>query len=128
MSNASTFAVGQKWTVKNSGMTIVIGRIDPFPGGETAVYVSVFGVPCPPNMGRTTTDMGHAPFDGDALAKSVDKLTATNAHVADQFEAGYANWQQAKGGIFTVPVSELPKLLFTAIQHGQRKRNDTLAP
>jgi len=122
-SNTPAFAVGQKWTVKNSGMTIVVGRIDPFAGGKTAISISVFDVPCPPGTGCTTTTIGHAPFDRDALAKSVDKLIGTSVPTADQFENGYTNWQQAKGGIFTVPVSELPNLLTTTIQSGQRRRD-----
>lgn len=117
---APSFQPGQMWTVKNSGIRIVIGRTDPFADGKTAVSVSVFYVPCPPKMGCTTTVVAHAPFDSEALAKSVDRLIATDAKTALDFERGYANWQQAHGGIFTVPVSQIPDLLFTAIQKGEQ--------
>jgi hypothetical protein len=112
---APEFLVGQKWTVKDSGMTIVIGRIEPFPGGKTAISVSVFDVPCPPGAGCVTTVVAHAPFDSATLATSVDKLIAKDATPAQNFDEGYANWKQANGGIFTVPVSKLPELLFRAI-------------
>ena len=109
-----SFAISQKWTVKDSGITIVIGRINPFPGGKTAISVSLFDVPCPPWAGCTTMTVARAPFYGDALAKSVDKLVTTGAQTAPQFQQGYENWTQAKGGVLTVPVSRMPELLFKA--------------
>ena len=115
------FQVGQKWSIKDSPIRIVIGRIDPFPGGKTAISISVFNVPCPPEAGCTAITMGHTPFDSEALAKSVDKLIGEHEATAPEFEAGYANWQQAKGGIFTIPVSQLPQVTFTTIQHGKIK-------
>ena len=45
---------------------------------------------------------------------SVDKLVSNGEQTAPQFEQGYANWKQANGGVFTVPVSKLPELLFKA--------------
>ncbi len=110
--DAPNFQVGQKWTIKDSSVTIVIGRIEPFGDGLTAISVSVFDVPCPPALGCTTTAVQHAPFDSATLAASVDKLIDTHAPLAPGFEGGYATWKQAKGGVFIVPVSQLPELLF----------------
>jgi len=106
------FQPGQMWTVKDSDIRIVIGRIEPFVKDKTAVSISVFNVPCPPQAGCKTTVVAHAPFDANTLADSVDKLVSTDAQTAPQFEGGYANWKQANGGVFTVPVSKLPDLLF----------------
>jgi len=106
------FQPGQMWTVKNSDIRIVIGRVEPFVKDKTAVSISVFNVPCPPQAGCKTTVVAHAPFDATTLADSVDRLVATDAQTAPQFEGGYANWKQANGGVFTVPVSKLPDLLF----------------
>jgi hypothetical protein len=108
------FKVGQMWTIKSSDMDIVVGRVEPFGSEKTAVSISVLNVPCPPEAGCKTTVVGHAPFDSNALASSVDKLVSTDAKTAPQFEDGYANWKSAKGGVFTVPVSQLPELLFKA--------------
>ena len=113
------FQPGQKWTVKDSPMTIVIGTVEPFAKDKTAVSVSVFGVPCPPDAGCSATDVAHAPFDGEVLAQSVDKLVDSHAATAAQYENGYANWKQAKGGIFTIPVRDLPKLLFRTLTDGK---------
>src|SRR5437868_8087940 len=106
------FQPGQMWTVKDSDIRIVIGRIEPFVKDKTAISISVFNVPCPPQAGCKTTVVAHAPFDANTLADSVDKLVSTDAQTAPQFEGGYANWRQANGGVFTVPVSKLPDLLF----------------
>jgi len=106
------FQPGQMWTVKDSDIRIVIGRIEPFVKDKTAVSISVFNVPCPPQAGCKTTVVAHAPFDASTLADSVDKLVSTDAQTAPQFEGGYANWKQANGGVFTVPVNKLPDLLF----------------
>ena len=56
--------------------------------------------------------VAHAPFDAEVLANSVDKLVGTSSQTAPQFDQGYANWKQANGGVFTVPVSKLPEILF----------------
>jgi hypothetical protein len=108
------FQAGQMWTVKGSDIRIVVGRVEPFAKDKTAVSITVLSVPCPAQAGCKTTVVAHAPFDADTLAGSVDRLVATDASTAPQFEQGYANWKQAHGGVFTVPVSQLPDLLFKA--------------
>jgi len=100
------FQPGQMWTVKDSDIRVVVGRVETFVKDKTAVSISVFNVPCPPQAGCKTTVVAHAPFDANALADSVDKLVSTDAQTAPQFEGGYANWKHANGGVFTVPVSK----------------------
>jgi len=119
--DAVAFKVGQMWTIKNSAIRIVIGRIEPFLPNKTAIHVSVLDVPCPRAAGCTTTVVAHAPFDEAALAASVDQKVSDSAPVADAFESGYAQWKTAKGGVFTIPVSELPNLLFKALGSGARQ-------
>src|SRR3569832_1018292 len=106
------FQPGQMWTVKDSDIRIVIGRIEPFVKDKTAVSISVFNVPCPPQAGCKTTVVAHAPFDANTLADSVDKLVSTAAQPAPQFEGGYANWMLVFGGVFSVSVCFLLVLLF----------------
>src|ERR1051325_3998185 len=118
---APAFQVGQKWSIKDSGMQIVIGRIDPFPGAKTPVSISLFDMPCPPEAGCTTITLAHVPFDSDALAKSVDRLMGEHQATAPQFEEGYATWQLVKGGIYTIPVSQLPQVTFATVLKGQAK-------
>ena len=120
------FAPGQEWTIKAeppSAIKVVVGRIEPF-GKAVAVSVTLLDVPCPEGMGCTTTSVAHAPFDEQALEKSVDKMIATGVSPSPQFEEGYANWKAAKGGVFIVGVAQVPDLLFQAIQHGTRHAMD----
>ena len=114
-----SFAVGQKWSIKDSGITIVIGAVEPFSSDKTAVSISVFDVPCPAIAGCATTNVAHAPFDSHALEQSVDQLIATQQPLAPAYAQGYENWKNAKGGIFTIPVSRLPDLLFQALSTGK---------
>ena len=107
-----TFSPGQMWSIKDSTIRIVIGRVESFPGGKTAVSISVFDVPCPSGSGCTKTTVAHAPFDREILATSVDRLVGTDQPTAPSFENGYDNWKTAHGGIFTIPVKKLPELLF----------------
>lgn len=104
------FAPGQLWSVKPiaaATMRIVIGKIEP-QGGRTVVHVwvtAIKGFPDVPGLGRFE-GIGHMPFDAEALARSVDRLLATDVAPADDFEAGYATWQAEKGGVFTMSVPQ----------------------
>jgi hypothetical protein len=115
--NTPIFQPGQEWTIKDSGMTIVIGVVEPYAKG-TAISISVFDVPWPPAMGAETTHMAHVPFDSHALAQSVDKLMATDVAPAEEFEGGYQDWKAAKGGVFTILVTGLPGLMFKTVSDG----------
>ena len=123
-SQTISFEAGQKWTVKDGSMTIVIGVIEPFGSNRTAISVSVLNVPCPPQAGCTTTNVAHAPFDSQALSQSVDKLVDTHGSLAADFAQGYKNWKDAKGGIFTIPVSKLPDLLLQTLSSGTSLQNE----
>jgi hypothetical protein len=104
------FAPGQLWSVKAVGaatMRIVVGKVEPL-GGRTVVHVSVMaikGFPDVPGLGRFD-GVGHMPFDAAALARSVDRLLASDVEPAPDFQAGYATWQSEKGGVFTLSVPE----------------------
>jgi len=113
------FAVGQMWSIKSPTPTtakIVIGRVENF-SDMIAVHISVLDVPIPagaPGAGRTIA-IGHMPFEQTALAASVDQLLGTGASPDRNFEGGYANWQSAKGGIYTISVEKAVQLLFDAL-------------
>lgn len=103
------FAPGQEWSLKNSTMKVVIGRIDTLADGKAAVSISVFDVPSPPNypVDHPTMSMGHVPMDRDALAASVDSLLATGVAPDTAFEEGYKIWKDANGGVFTLTVQDI---------------------
>ena len=118
------FAPGQMWSIKSATPTttkVIIGRREEW-GGKIAVHVSVIDVPIPsdmPGAGRTTT-VHHMPFDEAALAASVDQLLVTDASPAPNFESGYAQWQSADGGIYTINVSKAVEILFDTLRQQSR--------
>ena len=103
-------AVGQVWSIKATPPTparVIIGRIEPWGDGKTAVSISVVDVP---------TDQGpvmlpHAPYDAAALAGSLDQLVATGRPSPNGFETGYQAWKDAHGGVFTVPVDKMVAMI-----------------
>ncbi len=111
---APEIAAGQEWSVKadpTSAIKVVIGRIEPW-GAKMAVHVSLLNVPVPPCGSRPLTmTVGHMPFDRDALARSVDALLDSNVAPAKDFEAGYQQWKSARGGIFSISVSDAASLV-----------------
>jgi hypothetical protein len=117
--SAPRFAPGQEWTIKSASPTtvkVVIDRLEPWLE-KVVVHVSIVDLPIPrgvPGAGGTTV-IGHMPFEQSALAASVDRLFATSVSPPPSFEAGYKNWQDAKGGIFTVSVEKAIEFTLQAI-------------
>jgi hypothetical protein len=122
-SPAPAFAPGQIWSIKSMLPTtakVVINRVETWEH-QVVVHVSIIDVPIPRNMpsaGRTT-DIGHMPFQQSALAASVDRLLATGALPASCYESGYKEWQDAKGGVFTINVEQAIKVVFQALSRRQ---------
>jgi hypothetical protein len=104
------FAPGQLWSIKPGAATtmrIVVGRVEPL-GERTVVHVSVIdiaGFPDVPGLGKFD-GVGHMPFDSTALAASVDRLLASDASPAHDFEAGYATWRAEAGGVYATSVPQ----------------------
>jgi hypothetical protein len=116
------FAPGQVWSIKSTPPTtarVIIDRIEPW-HQKVVVHVSIIDVPVPPSMSGTgTTAIGHMPFEESTLAASVDRLLATGASPVSGFESGYKNWQDAKGGIFTISVEKAIEFTFQTLNRRQ---------
>jgi len=52
------------------------------------------------------------PFEESAFAAAVDRLLITGVSPAPNFESGYQNWKDAKGGVFTVSVEKAMEFAF----------------
>lgn len=105
------FAVGQQWSIKSSLPTtakVIIDRIEPW-RDKTAIHVSIIDLPASSSGSdqMRVTRIDHIPFEESALAASVDKLLATGVAPPPNFEGGYKQWKEAKGGIFTIPVAQV---------------------
>lgn len=99
-------AEGQVWTLKDApsdAARVVIVRIEPY-GDAEAVHVSIYGLPNnPPGFAG---EIAHMPFDREALEASLGTLTSEAARTDLPFEGGYRQWKRAKGGIFTLSVTD----------------------
>jgi hypothetical protein len=105
------FEVGQVWKYAarpgESASTLTILRIDRPAGIPPIVHIAVSRVHVknPHAPGGFTSEIQHLPMDEAALRRSVTKLAREKATVPD-FSQGYKQWQEAKGGAFTVSVAE----------------------
>jgi hypothetical protein len=119
------FAPGQVWSIKSSLPTnakVVIGRVEAW-RNNVAVHVSVIDVQIPQDLagaGHTAT-VGHLPFEETALAASLDQLLATGASTTPDFERGYQQWKSDNGGIFTIGVAEVVRLVFETASKSNAK-------
>jgi hypothetical protein len=117
------FAPGQEWSIKSTSPTtakVVIGRVEAWQN-TVCVSVSIVDVPIPQDMPGAggTTQVAHVPFEKAALVASVDQLLATNVSPDPNFESGYKQWQDAKGGIFTISAEKAIEIVFQTINQRQ---------
>lgn len=117
----SSFSPGQVWTMSGAGLTetrIVVGDVER-KGHETIVHVSILNVPIPEDIapGGRTIDLPHAPFQEDALAKSVDSLERGGARPHDGFASGYETWtHEEDAGAYSIPATEAIAQIFQALR------------
>jgi hypothetical protein len=117
------FAPGQEWSIKSASPTtakVIIGRVGPW-RDKVCVNVSIIDIPIPQGMTSAggVTQIAHIPFDKAALAASVDRLLATGVLPVSSFDSGYKQWQDAKGGIFTVSVEKVIQIMFQTVNQKQ---------
>ena len=112
--NTTAFAPGQVWTLKDpafAGARLIVDKVEML-GEQHIVHISLTDVP--PGVSQLST-FAHLPFSEDAVRQSVDALAEPDGQPYPGFAAGYAQWQAAKGGVFTVPVPDVIGLLNAAL-------------
>ena len=108
------FAVGQVWTVAGTDFPearIVVDKLEMW-SDKPIVHVSItqVAVPGAPGQPPRFTIVQHMPFTQDALRASVGTLVQAEGQPFAGFEGGYAEWQSARGGVFTVTVGQALKI------------------
>jgi hypothetical protein len=109
-------AVGQVWAYRarpvDEGSTLTIGRLEDLAGLGSVVHISVAGVRVknPGVPGGFSNEIPHLPFTHAAIEASITRLVG-QASVPAKFEVGYQQWQEAKGGAFSVSVAEAVDLV-----------------
>ena len=121
---AERYAPGQTWSYKNrpgeDGSRITVLEIDHYPQAGTIVHVAVSGLHMKNHLapGGEATVVGHLPLAQSALDASVVVLVGSGAALPD-YRKGYEIWKDAfehgKGGIFTLPVSEIITAMETTV-------------
>jgi hypothetical protein len=120
---SSALAPGQMWSIKSASPTttkVIIGRLEDW-NGKSAVHVALVDVPVPagvPGAGGVI-GVGHMPFEQSTLAASLNEMISTGASPGPNFENGYAQWQAARGGIYTISVADAVSTLFEALAKGR---------
>jgi hypothetical protein len=115
------FFVGQVWSYHTrpgeEGSTVQVVRIDRDGAAGTIIHISVDGLKIrnPRVSGGIQTTIPHAPIAEEALRKSVVSLLRVETKLRP-FEEGFKLWAAAKGGVFTIPVSQLPAFAENALR------------
>jgi hypothetical protein len=108
------FSPGQVWTfhldASEPAATLTVLKVETLEKLGEVVHISVSAVRVPSGVTR----IGHLPISIAALEKSVVALVGTDNAPADL--AGYEQWKRAKGGVFTVSVSEAMSFVRNAIE------------
>lgn len=109
------FSSGQVWTyntrVGEESSRIIVCRVEEDPKLGQIVHIHVNGLRLKNKRapGGFSDQIGHMPYSGDALRKSVLRLESTGIALPG-FEEGYQEWRgafdQGKAGVWTAPLSE----------------------
>jgi hypothetical protein len=116
---------GECWTYAartgEEASFLVIRKIEILPKIGEVIHISVFGLKIknPSAPGGYTDQAGHLPISGASLRGSLK--TRVEKKIPDvDWKEGYQMWLDAKGGVFTKPVSECVGFLEEAINRGKK--------
>ncbi|AFY38876.1 hypothetical protein Lepto7376_2605 [[Leptolyngbya] sp. PCC 7376] len=108
------FQVGQRWSYQvraeeNRESTFVIGAVDT---DANIIHISVEKAFL--SDATEPVSIGHMPFSGEALTKSVVELLGNQVQVDKGFAEGLAHWKANRGGIFQITVSDAITAIISA--------------
>jgi hypothetical protein len=131
MPTNAKYAEGQVWKYKTrpgeEGSLLVIGRITETVSEPTyGIYITGVKVKNPYSPSGFQEVLPHAPVTDAVLDTSVTERVDTTIAL-DGFDDGYDEWKSAydadKGGVFTIPVSEIVEAVeFAVAQSGGSSR------
>lgn len=108
----ASYAEGQVWEYRtraqDAGSLLKIQKVEPH-GDDKVYHLSIIGV-------RFTTPgiagiLPHTPVSRLALDRSVTRRSSSQAAFpTTAVDDGIAEWRRAKGGIYTIPVSEILRM------------------
>ncbi len=117
---AADLAVGQTRACISANpaqkLHVTVGRLVPF-GDTTAVSVTLYNTA----QGALVPDVAHLPIDAKVLAASCPAVEAESLPLSPDFEGGFAQWQQANGGVFTISVEQIYGLAETQMTKARQE-------
>jgi hypothetical protein len=100
------------------GATITILKIENLPKVGEIVHVRLDGIHLHNCSGGTEPNqIQHAPFTREAIDRSVTKLLKTGD--VPEFQAGYSNWLDHCGGVYTITVAAVVDVDEQTFNNGQ---------
>jgi len=117
------FAPGQVWTLSDPAFSqarLIVDKVETW-NNQPIVHVSITNIQTPAAAGQSPgfTTVQHMPFTQEALRASVGTLVQAEGQPFDGFQGGYQQWQDAKGGVFTIPVGQALRAALGLVQSAQ---------
>jgi hypothetical protein len=111
---ATELEVGKTLKCQSKGpdkqLYVTIGRIETHTDGRIVASVSLFNQAPKADL----PVLAHIPIDAGALSDACP-VSAAPIALSPQFEAGYQQWRDAKGGVFTVSVDRIYDIVETQV-------------
>lgn len=107
---------GERWRCRarphEPDATVTVHRIE---GGVAHVSLAGLSMCAPAGGEATLSTVGHTPVGMVKLSRSLVQRLDVGVAVPSSFEEGYAQWQQARGGVFDLELPELIGALESAL-------------
>ena len=118
---APAYAEGQVWEYRtrpqDEGSHAKIQLIEKIGNGETVFHVSLVGV----RLGEDAAgQIQHLPVSRETLDASLTRLSDRAIHFP-VIAQGHAQWREAKGGVFTIPLAEIATIAENALSGAPRE-------
>lgn len=116
---------GQEWAFATrpgeEAATLIVLRTEDMGAGNTVVHVAVRGLRMRNENAATgvSSEIGHLPFARSALDASGLTLRRDSVPIPP-FEDGYAEWRDARGGVWSLPVAAVIDAMEEVLNHGTR--------
>lgn len=109
----SKYAAGQVWEYhtrpQDTGSLLKVQRVELL-GQQTVYHISVIGIHF--STPRLAGILPHIPVSEDTLNSSVTKLSSEKSDfLTTAVDEGIEEWRKAKGGVFTIPVSQIVQII-----------------
>jgi len=108
----SKYEEGQVWKYKardnEKNSTITILKVE-----DNVIRIRINGINVVSKANLAMNELRHAPIDIKSLDASVMEYAGLSKQALDL--SGYEAWKKAKGGVFTITVSEIVDLIQKAV-------------